>query len=732
MSKFYLNVAIDTPLFRVFDYLPLKQSSLADYSPGARVNVPFGRTTKVGIILSTSTKTELKATQLKSINRLIDQSPLLTLKDISLYRWAAEYYHHPIGEVFAQSLPKKLRSDQQITLTKEKLYSLSKTGKTLQEKDLKRSPRQALLWQLLNKAESSVQDIVFSELEWDWRVPLKSMIEKQWITVSVQNAQTAHAAIQPSFKPNNAQQSAIDDVLNTSSFQTFLLDGVTGSGKTEVYLQLIQQAIDANKQVLILLPEITLTPQIASRFRQRLATHMVISHSGLNDTQRAQAWLALKSGVANILLGTRSAVFTPMKNPGLIILDEEHDTSFKQQEGFRYSARDIAIMRARDYDIPIILGSATPSLESLYNIQQKRFKLLSLPERTAGASHPNVRIIDCRNQRLNNHLSPSLIKAIKKTLERDEQVILFVNRRGFAPVLMCHSCGWVDQCRRCDSRMVIHKKSGVLKCHHCGLEHPIPTTCPSCQQAELFPLGLGTERIEETLNALFTNTPITRIDRDSTRTKGAMQSVIDQVHKGGAQILVGTQMLAKGHHFPNVTLVGMLDIDAGLFSCDFRSSERMSQLIIQVAGRSGREDKQGHVLIQTHHPDHPFLNTLIKQGYGHFANDALLERHQAELPPYHHQALLRVNAIGEQTVLSFLNDVSQVTDRLNAPNVSLFGPVPAPMLKRAGRFRYQLLIQTAERKPLHLFIKMLLSQIEQLKSSRQVRWSIDVDPVDLY
>lgn len=733
MSDFYLNIAVDTPLHRIFDYLPIKNSARSDYQIGQRVFVSFGRLKKIGVILNISSSTELNRKQLKPISQLIDRQPLISLDDLKLYKWAANYYHHPIGEVLAQAFPKQLRAGLTPTIELTTRYALSKHGLTLDENSLKRSPRQLGLWHQLKNADAPVDRDFFSTLDWNWRSPLKSMIEKGWVTASQEHNTATHSPTTPLFDPNPAQQTAIDSIAKAlEGFQVFLLDGVTGSGKTEVYLRLIQHVISAGKQVLILLPEITLTPQLAQRFRQRLTAQMVISHSGLNDTQRAQAWLRLKEGLANILLGTRSAVFTPMRTPGLIIMDEEHDTSFKQQEGFRYSARDIAVMRARDYNIPIVLGTATPSLESLYNVQQGRFKQLVLPERTAGASHPDIRLLDCRNQTLDNHLSQSLLKAIGKTLERNEQVILFVNRRGFAPVLMCHSCGWVAQCRRCDSRLVIHKNANLLRCHHCGVEHAIPNTCPSCQQAELFPLGLGTERVEETLSSHFPDTPVSRIDRDSTRQKNAMQSVIDKVHEGGAQILVGTQMLAKGHHFPNVTLVGIVDIDAGLFSCDFRASERMAQLITQVAGRAGREEKLGRVLIQTHHPEHPLLNTLITHGYTRFAKEALDERQQAQLPPYHYQALLRVNAINEQAVLNFLNDAKELISTIQAPLIQILGPVPAPMLKRAGRFRYQLLIESAQRKPRHQFLQQLLPKLEKLKSSRKVRWSIDVDPIDLF
>lgn len=733
MSDFYLNIAVDTPLSCIFDYLPIAHSRRSTYIIGQRVVVPFGRQQKTGVILDVTTESSFDKKKLKTIHKLLDEQPLLCEQDIKLYKWAAHYYHHPIGEVFAQALPKQLRNTAAPAITLAKRYTLSPTGHALKQSDLKRSPRQAALREFLSQYEHPVDDDIFSALDWNWKPVLKSLLAKGWVIVSEESPAPTAQASTPTFSPNLAQQEAINAINKShNSFKIFLLDGVTGSGKTEVYLQTIQSVLEKGLQVLVLLPEITLTPQLSERFKKRLAAQLVISHSGLSDTQRAQAWLRLKEGFTSILLGTRSAVFTPMKNPGLIILDEEHDTSFKQQEGFRYSARDVAIMRARNYNIPIILGSATPSLESLHNVQNKRFTSLRLPERTAGASHPNIHLIDCRNQQLDNHLSKTLIKAIRKTLERSEQVILFVNRRGFAPVLMCHGCGWVGQCQRCDSRMVIHKQINLLRCHHCGVEHLVPTHCPDCQQPELFPLGLGTQRVEDTLMTLFPNTPITRIDRDSTRRKDAMQVVIDKVNEGDSQILVGTQMLAKGHHFPNVTLVAMVDIDAGLFSCDFRASERMSQLITQVAGRAGREEKKGLVLIQTHHPEHPLLNTLVHRGYAPFAQEALIERQQAQLPPYHHQALLRVNAINESDVLLFLNEVGKSIAAVNTQNISVLGPVPAPMLKRAGRYRYQILFETPQRKPLHLFLSELLPAIGKLKRSRHVRWSIDIDPVDLY
>ncbi|ORU90691.1 MAG: primosomal protein N' [Cycloclasticus sp. symbiont of Poecilosclerida sp. M] len=733
MPEFYLKIAIDAPLDLLFDYLPIKNSSVEEYAVGQRVIAPFGRSSRIGVVLDITSHSQLDDKKLKPVKTLLDSSAVLSKLDIKLLRWAADYYHHPIGEVFSQALPKQLRKggDAQIKLIKN--YALSAQGNSLQVDKLKRSPRQLALWTFLLQQNKPITSDAFPCFGWAWRAPLNSLIKKGWVVVSECLEQNTHQTIEPSFSTNVAQQSFIQKVIRSANtYQTYLLDGVTGSGKTEVYLQLIQHTLSLGQQALILLPEITLTPQLANRFRQRLVAHMVVFHSGLSDTQRTQAWLKMQNGDADIMLGTRSAVFTSMKNPGLIILDEEHDTSFKQQEGFRYSARDVAVMRARDYKVPIVLGTATPSLESLHNVNASRFMYHALPERAGNASAPSIKLIDCTNQTLDKHLSPPLLKAIGACLEKQEQVILFVNRRGFAPVLMCRSCGWVAQCSRCDARMVLHQKNQRLKCHHCGCEGAKPLACPDCQQTELFPLGLGTQRIEDVLSKAYPNTPLTRIDRDSTQNKDAMQAVIDKVSEGGAQILIGTQMLAKGHHFPNVTLVGIVDIDAGLFSCDFRASERTAQLITQVAGRAGREEKPGHVLIQTHQPNHPLLQTLINDGYAQFARDALTEREHAQLPPFHYQALLRVNAIKESYVNRFLADVGRLIEPMEKNGIELFGPVPAPMLKRSGRFRYQLLIQTADRKTRYQFLKRLLPQLNPLKSSRFVRWSIDIDPVDLY
>jgi primosomal protein N' (replication factor Y) len=513
-------------------------------------------------------------------------------------------------------------------------------------------------------------------------------------------------------------------------FAAFLLDGVTGSGKTEVYLRVVESILNRGQQALVLVPEIGLTPQLLARFEIRLPGPLAVLHSGLTERERLQAWLTAKSGAASVVIGTRSAIFTPLQRPGIIIVDEEHDTSFKQQEGFRYQARDLALVRAHQAGIPVVLGSATPSLESLLNVQRGRYQRLRLAERVGDAIEPPIQLLDVRRRPMTEGLSDRLLAEMHSHLARDEQVLLFLNRRGFAPTLICHECGWLCQCQRCDARMTLHLRERKLICHHCASEKSVDEACPACGSIDLRALGQGTERIEQFLRQAFPNVGVARLDRDSTRRKGSLQTLLREIRQGERRILIGTQMLAKGHDFPNVTLVAIVDADQGLFGVDFRASERMAQLIIQVSGRAGRAQKPGVVLIQTHHPDHPLLRTLIMQGYAAFAEAALGERYEACLPPFGYQALLRADATKTEPVYRFLNEAHDLAMGLARP-VEVMGPVPAPMERRAGRYRAQLLIQAQQRQILHEFLDQWTGLLTTLKLTRQVRWSLDVDPADL-
>lgn len=614
----------------------------------------------------------------------------------------------------------------------ERRLCLTEAGRV--EVPPKRSPRQALLLDLLKDSGEGIPARELNRLDWDWRGPAKVLVEKGCACFREEEAAVLgclprRIGIPPT--PNPAQQNAIDAVLQAlGGYQAFLLEGVTGSGKTEVYLRLLEQVLDRGQQAMILVPEINLTPQLEGRFRARFAAPLVVFHSGLNEAERCRAWLAMQRGEASILLGTRSAVFTPLARPGLVILDEEHDSSFKQQEGFRFSARDIAVMRARQWRVPILMGSATPSLESLCNVQRGRYVLLSLPERTGVAAHPSFHLIDIRNLRLTEGLSEPLIKQIGASLQRGEQALLFLNRRGFAPTLICHACGWVAECQYCDARLVLHSAERILRCHHCGQEQPLLRDCPKCRTADLRPLGLGTERVEQALAKLFPKARVLRMDRDSTSRKGSLERMLEQIQGGEVDILLGTQMLAKGHHFPNVTLVGILDVDGGLFSLDFRASERTAQLVVQVAGRAGREERAGRVLLQTRQPDHPLLHKLIHEGYPAFARAALAERKEAELPPFSFQALWRADGNDEAGPAQFLARLAGLAE--GHGEVLALGPVPAPVPRQAGRFRQQLLLQSGERKALHECVEDLIRQLSALPETKRVRWSVDVDPLDMY
>lgn len=530
---------------------------------------------------------------------------------------------------------------------------------------------------------------------------------------------------------NPAQEHAVTAIsANLGQFKSFLLDGVTGSGKTEVYMQLIAQALEKNLQTLILVPEINLTPQTLAHFQSRFAVPIAVLHSQVTEKNRAIAWMQAQQGVARIVLGTRLAAFTPLKEPGLFIIDEEHDLSFKQQDHFRYSARDLLLKRAQMEQCPIVLGTATPSLETWHNAISGKFQHLTLPDRAGSASKPEIEIVDIRHKQLDAGLTNSLLAQIKDQLAQNNQVLLFLNRRGYAPVLLCYKCGWHQDCKRCDSKMIIHGNN-ILRCHHCEAQQKIPKACPNCNSEEISPIGLGTQRIEECLSAHFPDAKIARIDRDTVHTKKQLQAALDAIHAGETNILIGTQMLAKGHHFPKLALVAIVDIDSALFSADFRATERVAQLITQVAGRAGRGDQVGKVVLQTTHPDNPLLQTLIYQGYHAFLRQIIQERQATNLPPYSYQVLFRAETKAPAFAREFLQGIKAALNTANS-EVSCLGPLPAPMEKRQGFYRAQLLLQANSRVILQKKLQHIIPQIEANKLSRRVRWSIDVDPAEMF
>ncbi|MCH9672624.1 MAG: primosomal protein N', partial [Gammaproteobacteria bacterium] len=723
-----VRIAIPAPSRRSFDYWAGKHD-LAQLQRGCRVRVPFGSTSRVGVVLELTDHTDIDVAKLRPISATLDTTPTFSADLLGLLTWAADYYHHPIGEVIFAALPAWLRQGRVARKQASTVWALTATGRLATVEQLKRAPKQAIVFQRFLEATQGVTEQTLAEADKNWRNPLNALRDRGWIerTEAIAPPVAPQRDAAPTLSSDQAKAvSRLEADLNT--FSVHVLEGITGSGKTEVYLRIIERVVRAGKQALLLVPEIGLTPQTLERVRQTLPFPIGQMHSGLSDGQRMETWMGARDGSVPVLVGTRSAVFAPFKDLGLIIVDEEHDLSYKQQDGFRYSARDIAVRRAQQLGVPIVLGSATPSFETLRHCSSNRYQRIELTARVAGASLPAVKVLDVRSQKLHGQLSPRLLEAITTAIGRGEQSLLFVNQRGYAPVLMCHDCAWVGECARCDSRLVWHRRDGRLRCHHCQSERPAPARCPECESDSILPIGSGTERIVEHLEERFPNAAIARIDRDSTRRRGAFENIISEIQTDRIQILVGTQMLAKGHHFPNVTLVGIVDVDGGLFGADFRAPERMAQLIVQVAGRAGRGRRSGTVYLQTHHPEHPILRRLIEHGYQHFAKAGLEEREPADLPPFTQFALLRAEAAKPEVSAEFLVEARELALSMlpSEDDVAVLGPVPAPMERRGGRFRAQLLLQAPERRPLHALLGPWLPALEGLKSARRVRWSVDV------
>jgi primosomal protein N' (replication factor Y) len=728
-----LKIALDTPLRRVFDYLPPATllHEAATPQPGVRVRVPFGRQRLIGVLVGVSTDSSVPRQKLKSALEILDEQPVYDSVTFELLRWAADYYHHPIGEVYAAALPVSLRAGQRAFESTEQ-WSIAEPGRSeLVLPGSKRAPQQRALLSWLAQRDAATVDEIRGLFK---PALLKALAARGWAVRREVKTARMPAAMQihpGDLALTGAQSQAVDTILAAlAKFGVHLLYGVTGSGKTEVYLRIIAAAIAAGGQALVLVPEIALTPQLIERFRRRFSTGVAAVHSGLTDGERRDAWRRAHGGEARIIIGTRSAVFTSLPDLSLIVVDEEHDASYKQHEGFRYSARDLAIMRARGAGVPVILGSATPSLETLENAAAGRYVKHLLPQRPGAARQPRMSLIDLRRHAADQGLSTPAVQGIEQHLNAGGQIIVFLNRRGYAPSLFCNSCGWVAPCAHCDARMTLHRRAGQLRCHHCGAQAPVPTVCADCNQA-LLPVGQGTERVEETLMRLFPAAPLARLDRDSASARGSIQTVLDRVHSGEARILVGTQMLTKGHHFPEVTLVLVLDADQGLFASDFRATERLAQTITQVAGRAGRESRPGEVMIQTEFPEHPLLNRLITEGYESFAASALEERRAAGWPPFSRLALLRAEARDSAALDAYLRAAAEAALSLGETTLKILGPAAALIARRADHFRAHLLIESAARATLQRFLARWLPKVESLPGPRGLRWSIDVDPLEV-
>ena len=730
-----LRVAIQTPLRRLFDYLPPQNIDQKKLAPGQRLLVPFGKTSeRVGLLTEITDKSGIEPARLKYALKILDEQPLLPPRHLRFMDWASRYYFHSPGDVLLGTLPAPLARGRPALLEKDYNWALTPAGKRQAREPAGRAVRQA---SLLHYLESFPRGISGDQIREKFAYPgkiLKALVQKGFLTEIPPPDMTPGKAgrVESGITLNKAQMQAVDSIISAAGrYQAFLLFGVTGSGKTEVYLRCIRHVLQEGGQALILLPEIGLTPQFVERFTQQLNQGIAVIHSALPEGERRRAWLGARDGRVPVILGTRSAIWTPFKKLGIIIVDEEHDLSYKQQEGFRYSARDLALIRARNENVPVVLGSATPSMESLQNVATGKYRELKLARRAGAASLPEVHILDIRGSRMHGALSLHLLESIRHCVDKNQQVLLFLNRRGYAPVMICHDCGWLFRCPRCDIKMTYHKHAGKLCCHHCGHQETLPGSCPGCGGGTILEIGHGTQRLTETLAENFPGVNILRIDRDTTRRKGAMQSMLNHIQDGQVNILIGTQMLTKGHHFPKVTMVVIVDADRGLFSADFRASERMAQLIMQVSGRAGRAENPGRVIIQTHYPEHPLLRTLAVQDYGKIAGVILEERREAQLPPFSYHVLLRAEAHNRLEIEKFLGAARSGLPPAGNGEVMVFGPVPAPIEKRAGRYRMQLLLQSTARRRLRNVLDGWIERLEQLPGARKVRWSLDVDPQDM-
>ncbi|KPQ21147.1 MULTISPECIES: primosomal protein N' [unclassified Halomonas] len=735
VSAQVLKIALPSPLRRLFDYLPSRQAPPDGWQPGLRVRVPFGRREVVGVVVELADHSDLPQSQLRSVSEILDDAPL-PADWLWLCQFTARYYQHSLGDTLAMAMPARLRQGHPMAGRTQTLWHAE--GPSNDER-LSRAPKQAELHALLRQHPHGLPGRAVSAhgFSRDQLLALekKGLAHAQDITLTAPKPPSGSLLASPALPLNREQATALAALHEKlDGYHPCLLEGVTGSGKTEIYLQLIEAVAAKGKQSLVLVPEIGLTPQTLARFKSRFRVPVLALHSGLTDPERLDVWEAAASGRALIIIGTRSAIFTPLANPGAIIVDEEHDGSYKQQDGLRYHARDLAVARAHRHKIPLLLGSATPSLESLQQALAGSYRHLRLTQRPSSHPPAKLELVDMRHQRRQGGLLPPVLTAIKNTLAAGKQVLIFINRRGFAPTLACHACGWLAECGQCDARMTLHRQPPLLACHHCDSRRALPDACPQCGSGDLRALGSGTERTEETLQSLFPKTTVQRIDRDSTRRKDSFEKMLKEIQRGEPCLLVGTQMLAKGHHLPHVTLVVVVNADGGLYAADFRALEHSTQLLEQVAGRAGRAAHPGRVLVQTLHPDDPHLGQLAEHGYGALARNLLEERRLAQLPPFCFMALLRVESPKEEAALSLAQQAAQALRQwlgeAGSP-VRCLGPVPAPMERRQNRYHLQVMLAADKRSQLHAATSWMVQWLEANREARRVRWSIDIDPQSL-
>jgi primosomal protein N' (replication factor Y) len=723
-------IAVPIPIYGYFDYLPAENTCIEDYSPGMRVLVKFGHRELVGIVIQHQTNSETPTSKLKAITHLFDEMTALPLNILHLLQWCATYYCHPLGDCIHTALPSALR--QKKRLTEIKVIKWSRTTKIYEGRN-NATKQKAILKTVEEQTEGIWQD---SLKTLGYTTAQLSTLEKAgYLTSQAFDPLSATAeqnATPSTITLNDAQQQIVQSASkNLGHFHVSLLQGVTGSGKTEIYIDIVRKVLIKDQQALILIPEINLTPQTLRRFQTQLATPIGFIHSGMSSREKLTTWSLAKQGSAKVIIGTRSAIFTPFKKLGLIIVDEEHDTSYKQMDGFKYSARDLAVKRAQLEACKVILGSATPSLESVYNAQQHKYEWLILNKRAGEGQVPEISLIDIRSRPLQNGCSQPLLDQIKIEIENNNQVIIFQNRRGFSPTLLCDACGWIAHCKHCDARLTIHSNPPHLLCHHCNFKQAITQKCESCNSTHLSPLGTGTERIEFGLAQHFPTTKVIRFDRDTIKKQSHMEQLIDEVNLGKPCLLVGTQMLAKGHDFHNVTLVAVIDADASFFSADFRAVERSAQLLLQVAGRSGRGKKKGRVLIQTKLPEHPLFESVIKSDYKTLSENELEDRTVCELPPFSKMLSIRADAKKQADSLQALHSINSELFKSipNNSGIEISGPLEASMARKSDTYRSYLHIFTTD----FALRASILKQLPQLLSARHkgnTKVTIDVDPTD--
>lgn len=723
-----LRIALPRPVRQFFDYT---HSGSKPAQPGQRVRVFFGRQSLVGVIVAVDPR-DTPAIKLRPISALLDPVPLLPPSSLALIDWAARYYQHPPGECLWAALPPPLRKGKDATLPTETTWTLNPDapdklpGRAKRQQDL-------LSWfaeQPGEHANGTLTAAGFSPQV------IRGLAERGFLTrhERTMGKPAAPDRLQPLPPPNPAQQVVLENLPRScNEFAVHLIHGITGSGKTEVYMHWLRRSLPDDGQALILVPEINLTPQTVARFVRHFGQRVALWHSALTDTERLRTWLQVQSGDPIILVSTRSGILLPFSRLAAVVVDEEHDGAYKQNDGFRYSARDLSLVAARQANCPIVLGSATPSLESLHNVEARGYRLHTLTQRAGKGTLPSLQLIDIRSRPLAGGVSPPLMQAIERTLVQGQQVLLFINRRGYAPVLMCYDCGHLLECRNCDTRLTLHRRENRMRCHHCDFSRPVPKQCDKCGSDNLNPVGEGTEKTEEVLAQALPDFPVLRIDRDTTRRKGSLDGMLAAIHEGKPCVLVGTQMLTKGHDFPGVTLVGVLNADGGLFSSDFRGPEQLAQTVTQVAGRAGRGDKPGRVLIQTCHADHPLLQQLCQHDYLTLARSLLQEREDAHLPPVSAQVALRFESpnmdLSMERLIATREQLQHWQEQI--PDVLLLGPFPAAIARKANRHRAYLILQADNRRSLQRAANALTRWLEQCRFSQNERWLIDVDPQEL-